>query len=192
MTAVLSPLKCNSTQAVLSGLCITQHTDFPCKSKECLCCVNYKINSTDGFHMPLSLMCPFLHWWKHLSVPALLYLLLPSCTLRINVEDLSFQHKGKLNSLLPHFPHPFSFLSRTENSTSLMFSLKEVKRKAGKSLCKDTPAGFLLIALDGGNGFGLAARSLWLQRCFSGFQNGYFVHLSLENGKLEMLDLNWI
>lgn len=64
--------------------------------------------------------------------------------------------------------------------------------KTVKSLCKDAPAGFLLTTLEGGNGLGLAARSLWLQRCSSGFQDGYFVHLSFENGKLEMLDLIWM
>lgn len=37
-----------------------------------------------------------------------------------NVDDLSFQQKGKLNSHPPHFPHPYSFLSRIENSTSLV------------------------------------------------------------------------
>lgn len=138
VTAALSPPKCDSAQAVLSTLCIMQHTGL-CKSKEYLCCVNYKINSMEDFHMLLSLMCPFLHWRKHLSVPVLLHLLLPSCTSCTNEEeDLSFQHKGKLNSLPPHYSHPFSFLSSIENSTSLMSAcyLKKKKKSPEKKKLK--------------------------------------------------------
>lgn len=150
--------------------------------------------------MLLSLMYAILHWWKYLPVSVLLYLFLPSCTSCTNVEDLSFQHKRKLNSLPPHFPHLFPFFSRTEYSATLMSAFllfkkkfkKEIKMETVESLLKDAPSGFLLTTLDGGNGLGLAARSLRLQRCSSGLQNGYFVHLSFENGKLEMQDLRWI
>lgn len=71
-----------------------------------------------------------------------------------------------------------------------MKAVEGTEDKTALSLCKDAPpAGFLLTALDVESSLGVAARSLWLRRCHCGLYNGYFVHLSFENGKLETVIL---